>query len=63
MPRVQLIVVLIVFCAVIITPVMADTNDSSNQYITNSYNYVLDGRQGTLSLALLTKLHDEYLIK
>ena len=57
MRRVLVIIALILFCAVIITPVMADTNDYSNQYITNSYNYVLDGRQGTLSLAPVSYTH------
>jgi hypothetical protein len=57
------IVALFVFLAVIITPVLADSDNSPGQYITRSYNYVLDGRQGTLSLALSTELHDNYLTK
>lgn len=63
MRRVLVIVALVLFCAVIISPVLADSNDSSGQYITRSYDYVLDGRQGTLSLALSTELHDDYLTK
>ncbi|MFA4849407.1 MAG: hypothetical protein WC626_06740, partial [Methanoregula sp.] len=59
---VLVIVALALFFAVIISPVLADSNDSG-QYITRSYDYVLDGRQGTLSLALSTELHDDYLTK
>jgi len=63
MRRVLVTVALLLFFAVIVTPVLADSDTSSGQQITRSYDYVLNGRQGTLSLALSTELHDDYLTK
>ena len=63
MRKVLVIVACIVFCAVIITPVIAVFNTTPHRYITRSYDYVLDGRPGTISLALSTDVYLEYLKK
>ena len=57
MRKVLIIFACIVFCAVIITPVIAVFNNTPHRYITRSYDYVLDGRPGTLSLALSTDVY------
>ncbi|MFA4877741.1 MAG: transglutaminase domain-containing protein [Methanoregula sp.] len=63
MRPVLVIVVLFVFLTIIITPVLAESDNLPGQAITRSYDYVLDGRPGTLPLALSTDLHDDYLTK
>ena len=61
MRPVPAIVVIIIFCSLMIMPVPADVTTSPDHYIIRSYNYVLDGRQGTLTLALSTEVYKKYL--
>lgn len=66
----RIICLVLIFCITLLTPVLAVTINgmdrsygSTGQYITRFYNYVLDGRQGTLPLALSTKLYEGFLEK
>jgi hypothetical protein len=70
MQRTRVLFLLMVICAILITPVLAATDWGTpdhvspvDQYVTRSYDYVLDGKQDSLSLALSMKLHKEYLGK
>lgn len=56
-------IVIIAFCCGMVTPVCAAFDTSPHHYITRYYPYVLDGRQGTISLALSTEVYQEYLGK
>ncbi len=57
----------LILCTTIFTPVLAVTTNgmdtsygSTDGYITRHYDYVLDGNQGTLPIALSTKLYSAY---
>jgi hypothetical protein len=70
MRRILSILVLLCFCTIVITPVFAEatsgksaSDHSPGGYITRSYNYILDGNPGTVSLALSTKLQEEYRLR
>jgi len=63
MRRILVTLAIIAFCFVMVTPVFAGFDTLPDHYITRSYNYVLDGRQGTISLALSTEIYQDYVGK
>jgi len=57
------VVALIIVFVFIFTPAQAGFNTTPDTYVVRSYNYVLDGRPGILSLALSTNVYQDYLKK
>ncbi|MDO9323886.1 MAG: transglutaminase-like domain-containing protein [Methanoregula sp.] len=70
MRRILILCTILFFCTTTVTPAldvtlngMDTSQDSTGPYIIRHYDYVLDGRQGIVPLALSTKLYEMYLEK
>nr|WP_321353339.1 hypothetical protein [uncultured Methanoregula sp.] len=61
MARASPVLLLLLICVLLLVPVQAASEDSASGFVSRSFNYVLDGRPGTLSLGMSTELYNGYL--